>query len=287
MMAGAAPSSDQIAAAYDALAAHYDDEVTHTAWMRTELRRHYLGVFRPGDHILDVGCGTGAEALFLAGRGMRVTAMDLSPGMIAEVERKAAEGGLQDRIHPVVADIRDLDRWPAATFHGVISTFASLNMVNSLAGFSASAARLLRPGGRMILHLSNRCCLQERLALIGRGQWRAARRLGWEGTRVFSMRGRPMQIYLSSPDETYSWFFASHFELAGVYALGVVRPYADAGWAPAAVLSGLGWLERWVRGHRPFVRLGRFFVLELVRREVGDLLPQRPYSRESRDSRST
>jgi ubiquinone/menaquinone biosynthesis C-methylase UbiE len=259
-------TSVHLADAYDAIAEIYDGHVPNTAWMRTELRRHYLDVFRPGDHILDVGCGTGTEAVFMARHGLHVTAMDIAPLMIAETERKAAEFHVAERIDARIADLRELERWPAQGYDGIVSTFAALNMVNSLAAFSSSAARLLRPGAPMILHLSNRFSMLEYLHLLARGKAADARLLRTQGVRSFTMAGRPMLIYLSSPEETYSWFFEREFRLISAYALGVVRPHADPRWVPQPVLNGLGRIERAVRDREPFAGWGRFFVLELARR---------------------
>jgi SAM-dependent methyltransferase len=44
--------------------------------------------------VLDVGCGTGRHAVELALRGMRVTGVDLSPGMLAEARKRAGEAGV-------------------------------------------------------------------------------------------------------------------------------------------------------------------------------------------------
>lgn len=118
----------------------------------------------------------------------------------------------------------------------------------------------------MLLHLSNRFSVQELASLACRGHWGAAHRLPAEGVRYFTMAGRRMVIHLSSPDETYRWFFEPEFELVEAYALGVVRPYSDPPWLPGAALSALGGIERRVRGRRPLVRWGRFFVLDLAKR---------------------
>jgi SAM-dependent methyltransferase len=44
--------------------------------------------------VVDVGTGTGEMALLMAGMGLRVTGVDLSPSMLAEARRKAAEQDL-------------------------------------------------------------------------------------------------------------------------------------------------------------------------------------------------
>lgn len=53
-------------------------------------------------HVLDVGCGLGDNALFLAGRGHRVTAFDVSPNAIRRAGERARERGLE--VNFVVAD---------------------------------------------------------------------------------------------------------------------------------------------------------------------------------------
>lgn len=58
-----------------------------------------------GDPVLDVGAGTGRVALHLAGHGHRVTALDIDPELIAELERRAT--GLD--VTGVVADAREFE----------------------------------------------------------------------------------------------------------------------------------------------------------------------------------
>ncbi len=58
--------------------------------------------------VLDVGCGTGENALFLASRGMRVLGVDGSPTAIAAARAKAAERGLEAAFR--VADALALER---------------------------------------------------------------------------------------------------------------------------------------------------------------------------------
>src|SRR5438128_1162225 len=91
-------SVDDVAAAYDAVAATYDAAVAGDAWIRRRLWQHYQRVFRPGSHLIDLFCGTGIDATFLAERGMYVVGLDASAGMIAECRRKVAERDLGDLV---------------------------------------------------------------------------------------------------------------------------------------------------------------------------------------------
>jgi SAM-dependent methyltransferase len=74
---------------------------------RLALRRWLLP--RPGQSVLDVGCGVGRWSRLLARRGARVTGVDLSPTMVEEGRRRALRDGLADRCRLEVNDIADLN----------------------------------------------------------------------------------------------------------------------------------------------------------------------------------
>lgn len=60
--------------------------------------------------ILDLGCGTGAQSLVLAREtGAQVTAVDILPEFLAEVESRARELGIDDRIATLEASMIDLE----------------------------------------------------------------------------------------------------------------------------------------------------------------------------------
>jgi 2-polyprenyl-3-methyl-5-hydroxy-6-metoxy-1,4-benzoquinol methylase len=52
------------------------------------------GRLRPG-RAIDLGCGEGDNAIFLAQHGFEVTALDFAPSAIAKARRKAAAAGVQ------------------------------------------------------------------------------------------------------------------------------------------------------------------------------------------------
>ena len=238
--------------------------------MRQVLWRHFQETFQAGDRVLDVACGTGIDAIFLAQQGIQVTGIDASPRMIERLDRKVCAVQLGDRIDARVLDFSQLRLLSAGSFDGIISSFAGLNVESDLGQFAADAAYLLRPGGRMILHLLGPSGLWERLGLLARGQWRVASRLGSQPERDFTIGTRLVRHYLFQPDEAYQRYFAGLFLRQRVYSLGCLRPPHTSRRVPPFIVAGLGRVERTLASHRPLVNWGRFFVLELRRKDRAD-----------------
>jgi len=70
---------------FDLLAADYDRTWTNSGagrLQRDAVWRQIVRLFRAGDHVLDLGCGTGEDAAHLMRHGVRVRAMDASPEMV-------------------------------------------------------------------------------------------------------------------------------------------------------------------------------------------------------------
>lgn len=253
-----------VSAAYDAVAREYDRQLADDAWMRRILWARYGQIFRPGHHVLDVGCGTGTDALFLARRGIRVTAIDVSAAMIAQARAKVAHYGLTGLVEMAVMDIGELASLPAAGFDGIISSFAALNTLPTLTQFAADASRLLRPGGRLMLHLLNRSSLWEWAMLVAHGRWVDAWRLGRRRERAFSVGGQPVQHYLPRAEEAYARYFWPYFRLCRAYGLGITRPPYPIRHAPDAALAALSRLDALIGPYHPFINWARFVVLEMA-----------------------
>ena len=251
--------------AYDAIAAEYDEQVRGDDWMRRVLHAHYARVFRPGQRVLDVGCGTGIDALALAELGVRVLGIDGSAAMVQRLERKVTEARLEPLVEARVLRIEDLGQLGEERVDGAISAFASLSSLPDLTGFARDAARLVRPGGHLVMHVLNRFSLWECVGYVARRDFASAAHVGRLRHRTFVIGGERVGHSLYFPDEAYRRFFAASFRCTDSYSLGALRPPHTVRRLPRGLVSALEWLD--VRtGRWPLVRnAGRFFVLDLER----------------------
>lgn len=252
--------------AYDATATDYDRQVQGDRWMRNVLWDRYARLFCAGQTVLDLGCGTGIDAVFLAQRGIRVMGIDASPAMVAQARTKLAATELEDLVDLRVMDIARVGSLPQAGFDGIICAFAALSTSPGLGEVTESVARLLVPRGMLVVHLLNRWSLWEWLGLVRSSRFGAARRLGRNPVRNFMIGGRTVPHYLYQPGAAYTRFFQSRFALRRVYGIGIIRPPRTVQRIPSVIVGALDRLERPLRGLRPFRDWGRFFVLELERR---------------------
>lgn len=114
---------------------------------------HVLGL-RPGERLLDLACGSGVHALRFARRGIEVVGVDIAPSLVRYANEQAAREGLSN-VTFVEGDMR------ALPYH---EEFDALVVLNQSFGFFDDETNLrvlegirraLKPGGRVLLHLSD------------------------------------------------------------------------------------------------------------------------------------
>lgn len=107
---------------------------------------------RAGMSVLDIGCGTGNYSLDLARKGLKVTGIDISPGMLARARAKAAKENLNVKF--LLADARQLP-FPDKCFDSVIAV-SSLEFLPDLREALNEAYRVLKPGGKLVVGVIGR-----------------------------------------------------------------------------------------------------------------------------------
>jgi SAM-dependent methyltransferase len=178
-----------VAEAFDRVADAYDEQFGRNPVgliFRHTVQERLRGLFAPGARVLDLGCGTGEDALFLAERGVHVHALDVSAAMVERTRAKAAARGLAARVHPERRALEDLSG-VGGPFDGAYSDFGALNCTD-LAGLGGRLAGVLKPGAPILLAFMGPSPLPSVLerALTGRGEARGRRpaRVGGIGLAV-------------------------------------------------------------------------------------------------------
>lgn len=221
------------ASAFDAIADEFDARFGNWLSVSAQRRavRHTLAeIFPTYGRILEIGCGTGEDAVWLAERGFRMTSTDAAPRMV-ELTRRKLRAYPESRT--IVADAAHLDaiRFEAsdtsARFDGVFSNFAALNCVSDLRPVARGLAPLVRPGGAMALVMFGTLPPGELIAELARGRPRAAVRRFRRRSVEARVSGRAFRIRYHDM-AAIERAFAPWFRLVSRRGIGVFIPPSAA-----------------------------------------------------------
>jgi SAM-dependent methyltransferase len=128
---------------YDAASPGWGRVIDHTL----ELLR-----VRPGDAVLDVGCGPGILSVQAAPRvapGGSVTGVDVAEGMLEVAREKAAQRGAGDALAFELGDMHEL-RFPDGAFDAVACSYAMF-FAQDVTAVGRELWRVVAPGGRLVV----------------------------------------------------------------------------------------------------------------------------------------
>jgi cyclopropane fatty-acyl-phospholipid synthase-like methyltransferase len=181
--------------------------------------------FRSGDRTLEIGCGTGVDACFLAKRGVQVVACDSSPQMIAVSKRRIEENGLQQLVQARVLRAEDISALHGQElFDGAFSNFGVLNCVDDLGRFARDLAQCLKPGASVLLCWMGPCCLWEIAWYLAQGnREKSFRRLKRDGVAAKIAEGAFVRVRYPSV-KSLRRAFAPQFRVTAIKGIGVAVP---------------------------------------------------------------
>lgn len=213
---------------FDAAAGSYDRDFTATRLGRRYRERVWSELattFQTGDRVLELGCGTGEDAVWLARRGIRVLATDSSEAMLDAARRKAAAAGVEHLVTTRRLDLgatgtsRDLN----GPFEGVLSNFGALNCVPDRRPLARALAGLVAPGGRVLVVVMGPFCPWEVAWHLLHGKPATAFRRLRQGAPVPIAPGQAVRVWYPTPRRLRREFEPS-FRRLGLTGIGCFLP---------------------------------------------------------------
>jgi ubiquinone/menaquinone biosynthesis C-methylase UbiE len=241
---------------FDRFAANYDQAWTNSAVGRLQRDAFWARArkyFKKGATVLDIGCGSGEDAVRLSAAGLLVTAMDISPAMVA----LARSRGVPAR----VLAAEELARLEGP-FDVVLSNFGALNCVERLSAIRGPLARIVKPGGYAIFCLLGRFCLWETAWFLMHGKASKAIRR-WTGETV---TGAGLVVCYPRVREVRRGL-TPEFALLEQSGIGVLVPPSYVRKLPAKILNFAARLDSRIAGVRGFRALADHRLL-IFRRSI-------------------
>jgi ubiquinone/menaquinone biosynthesis C-methylase UbiE len=213
-------------AAFDGIAERYDEIFTRTLIGRAQRNVVWDALtkaFSPADRILELNCGTGEDALFLARRGASITACDVSPQMIAVAQRRKLVEAPNANLQFQVLSNENLHQLhPSDRFDGAFSNFSGLNCVADLQQVAFTLGKLIRSNGRFLLCVSTRFCLWESLWFLAHANTQKAFRR-FPGKTSAIVEDSTFEVRYPTVRQLRK-IFAPWFRLRAIRAVGLFVP---------------------------------------------------------------
>ncbi|AXG69450.1 magnesium-protoporphyrin O-methyltransferase [Kordia sp. SMS9] len=212
---------------FDVAAPQYDDIFTYSniGKAQRKLVFKYIHPIIQQDKklsILELNCGTGADAIEFAKRGHDVIATDISAGMIEVANAKS---------HPenVQFNVQDINTLTAETFNKkfdfIFSDFGGINCLSyeQLQTFFKTANDLLLPNGKIAIVLMPKNCLWERFYFTLKGDKKKANRRNTTESIVANVDGVGVNTWYYNPQDV-SAAANTFFTTKKVKPIGVTIP---------------------------------------------------------------
>ena len=258
--------------AFDSVAGDYDGPRGNNASiqdMRAEMWRALDVTFPPGGRLIDLGCGTGLDAVRMAQQGYAVTATDWSPQMVERTRARATAARLQERVRALACGAHELSRLEEpGQFDGAYSNLGALNCVPDLSAVAEQCARLLKPAGALVFAVIGRICPWEISHYALRRNWQRIGVRFAHGMIPVGMNGRVVWTRYYTPLEFYA-AFAPLFTLQSCRSLCLLVPPPYIGWLRDRHLSWyerLRRIERRVGGWPGLRSMGDHFLMVMRKR---------------------
>lgn len=252
---------------FDGVARSYDRTFSRTKLgreLRAQVWREIEGLFSSGDRVLEIGCGTGEDSLWLARRGVRVLATDASEAMLEVTREKVDGAGVGSLVETRRLDVARIGEGMVSRdgpFDGAVSNFGPLNCIPDRTPVARALAELIRPGGTVVTVLMGPFCPWEVIWHLAHGKPRTGFRRFRRGGLANVGDGTAIPVWYPTPARLRREF-ADGFRSSSLVAIGcfLPPPYLShlTETRPKLIRRLASWEARWQRRF-PFTWCGDHF----------------------------
>lgn len=220
-----------VALAFDSAAEEYDFTIGNNfinTWIRKKSISELLR-WTSSDHtLLEIGCGTGQEAIEVSKHVKRIIATDISNEMIEILSLKLKHRRLEDKIIPVKISAAEIYRiqelLPDLEINGCYSFNGPLNCEPNIKTFAKHLWEILASPGYFICSIRNTVCMSEEISHL----------LSFQFEKLAPRRHRPIMVSVGGtdipafyyPPHFFAKSFEPYFKLKKLIGLPVLLPPA-------------------------------------------------------------
>jgi ubiquinone/menaquinone biosynthesis C-methylase UbiE len=220
-----------VSEAFDSASEEYDFTIGHNyinTWIRKRSVSELLSLVKKNDTLVEIGCGTGAEALDVSPYVARIIATDISDQMIEIVRKKIQAKRAFDKITPIKLRAAEVDQvkkiLDGAEADSAYSFNGALNCEPDLEDFVEGLASVLTSGGYFVCSVRNSLCLGEVLSHAAALQFE----------KMAPRKKQPIMVSVGGldipalyyPPSVFARFFRTRFKLLRVIGLPAFLPPA-------------------------------------------------------------
>ena len=254
---------EEVSEAFDSASEEYDFTISRNfinRWIRKRSVDEVLRFVKADEVILEIGCGTGTEAIEISKAVDKIVATDISEKMIEILRKKVRSRGLADKILPVRMGASHISKVGEFIDGGEVriaySFNGALNCEPRISEFPRELSKIIQRSGYFVCSVRNTICLSEALthAAVFQFAKMAPRK---KQPLIVSVGGIdiPSMYY---PPARFAKFFSGYFELKQVVGLPVILPpaYLSDQYLKIRKLIALERIESLLSRHFPFNRYG-------------------------------